>query len=247
MFILFSPEYIQYTLLGIILLPGLIFAVITSARVNSTFNKYNQVLSSKGYTGAMVAKKLLESEGIFDVEVIKNGNMELTDNYNPETKVISLSNKVYDSMSIASLGVAAHETGHAIQHAKGYVPLKIRTVLAKTSTFVSAFLWPLIVIGIILYFAYVGGFIGKAFLWAGVGFFSLSLILSLITLPVEFDASKRALSLLVTSGALDEMEVKGAKKVLSAAAMTYVAAIVVSILQLLRFLLFFLLNSRRSE
>ena len=247
MFILFSPEYIQYTLLGIILLPGLIFSIITSARVNSTFNKYSQVLSSKGYTGAMVAKKLLESEGIYDVEVIKNGNVGLTDNYNPETKVISLSNKVYDSMSIASLGVAAHETGHAIQHAKGYAPLKVRSVLAKTSTIISTFVWPLIVIGIILDFAYVGGFVGKAFLWAGVGFFSLSLIFSLVTLPVELDASKRALSLLVSCGALDEMEVKGAKKVLSAAAMTYVAAIVVSILQLLRFVIFFLLNSRRSD
>lgn len=247
MLILFSPEYLQYTLLGIILLPGMIFAIITSAKVNSTFLKYNKVLSSKGYSASDVVKKILENEGVYDVEVIKSSNPELVDNYNPKTKTVTLSAKVFQSTSIAALGIAAHETGHAIQDAKGYVPLKARNVLATVGGVISTFVWPLILIGIILDFAYVGGIVGKAFLWAGVGFFSISLIFSLITLPVELDASKRALKLLVANGFVDEMEVKGAKKVLSAAAMTYVAAIVVSILQLLRFVLFFLLNSRRSD
>lgn len=244
--IIFSPEYLQYTLLGIILLPGLIFAMITSAKVNSTFNKYSNVVSSKGLTGAQVSKKILEAKGIYDVQVVKGNSDELVDNFNPQTNTITLSNKVFDSTSIASLGVAAHETGHAIQHAEGYAPIKIRTVIAKASNIMSFFVWPLIVLGIVLDLAYVGGIVGKAFLWAGVAFFSVSLLFSLVTLPVELDASKRALNLLVETGCIDNMEVKGAKQVLKSAAMTYVAAIVVSILELLRFVLFFLLNRKRD-
>lgn len=244
--IIFSPEYLEYTLLGIILLPGLIFAIITSARVNTVFNKYSQVLSSKGLTASQVAKIILEKQGIYDVKVVKNESSELTDNYNPQTNIITLSSKVYDSTSISALGVAAHEVGHAIQQAESYAPIKIRTTIAKASNVISMFVWPLIIIGIVLDFAYIGGIVGKAFLWAGVVFFGMSLIFSLITLPVEFNASNRALKLLVDTGCVDEMEVKGAKKVLSAASMTYVAGVVVSILQLLRFILFFLLNSRRD-
>ena len=244
MWILFSPEYLEYTLMGIILIPGIIFAMIASAKVNSNFKKYEQVLSSKGLTGAQVAQKILEAEGIYDVQIQKGHTSELTDNFNPKTKVITLSNKVHDGTSISSIGVAAHETGHAIQQAKGYAPMKIRTALAYASNFMSMFVWPLLIIGIILDFAYVGGVVGKTFLWVGVAFFGLSTLFSLVTLPVEFNASSRALKLLVSTGCVDEMEVKGCKKVLSSAAMTYVAALVVSILELLRFVLFFLLRSR---
>lgn len=244
MWILFSPEYLEYTLMGIILIPGLIFAMVASARVNSTFHKYDQVLSSKGLTGAEVAQKIMEAEGIYDVQIQKGNTNELTDNFNPTTKIITLSNKVYSGTSISAIGVAAHETGHAVQHAKGYKPMKIRTALAYVSNFMSVLVWPLIIIGIILDFAYVGGIVGKSFLWVGVAFFGVSTLFSLITLPVEFNASNRALKLLVSTGCVDEMEVKGCKKVLSSAAMTYVAALVVSILELLRFVLFFLLRSR---
>lgn len=244
MWILFSPEYLEYTLMGIILIPGLIFAMVASARVNSTFHKYDQVLSSKGLTGAEVAQKIMEAEGIYDVQIQKGNTNELTDNFNPKTKIITLSNKVYSGTSISAIGVAAHETGHAVQHVKGYKPMKIRTALAYVSNFMSVLVWPLIIIGIILDFAYIGGIVGKSFLWVGVAFFGVSTLFSLITLPVEFNASNRALKLLVSTGCVDEMEVKGCKKVLSSAAMTYVAALVVSILELLRFVLFFLLRSR---
>lgn len=245
--ILFSPEYIEYTLMGIILLPGIIFSIITSAKVNSTFNKYNQVLSSKMITGAECVKRILAHSGISNVQVVRSGDSELVDNFNPSTNVITLSSRVYDGTTISALGVAAHETGHAIQYAKNYAPIKIRTVLAKTSTVISNLVWPLILMGIIFNFALAGGLWGNLFLWLGVGFFGLSLIFSLITLPVELDASKRALTLLVETGCVDEMEVKGAKKVLSSAALTYVAAIVVSVLELLRFLLFFIINSKKDD
>ena len=247
MWILFSPEYIEYTILGIILLPGIIFAMITSAKVNITFNTYYEVKSSKGYTGEMIAKKILEHKGIYDIQVARGNSDDLVDNFNPQSGVVTLSNRVYQGTSIASLGVAAHEIGHVIQHAEGYFPIKVRTVVAKASNIMSIFVWPLIFLGIVLDFAYIGGIVGKAFLWLGVIFFSVSLLFSLVTLPVEIDASKRGLKLLVEVGALDEMEVKGAKKVLSSAAMTYVASIVVSILQLLRFVLFFVLNSKNRD
>ena len=244
--ILFSPEYIEYTILGLILLPGLIFASITSIRVKSTFSKYSQVLSAKGITGAECARRILEYQGIRDVEVRRSSNSELVDNFDPRSNTITLSADVYDSMSISALGVAAHETGHAIQHAEGYSLIKVRTILAHASNFMSAFVWPLILIGIVFNLAYIGGIAGNVLLWCGVGFFGVSLIFSLITLPVELNASKRAIGLLVSTGCVDEMEVQGSKKVLKAAAMTYVAAIVVSILQLLRFLLYFVINSKKE-
>ena len=236
--ILFSPEYIHYTLLGIILLPGIIYASYTSIKVKSTFDKYNQILVSTQITGAECAKRILESEGITDVQIVK-GSGELTDNYNSKTNVITLSADVYNGTTIAALGVAAHEVGHAIQHAKNYAGAKIHTALGVAGQFMSHFVWPIILIGIVLDFAYVGGFVGKAFLWAGVGFFGVSLLFSIITLPVELNASKRALKLLVSTNCVASVEVKGAEKVLSAAAQTYIAAIVVSVLELLRFVLFF--------
>ena len=242
--ILFSPEYLQYTLMGIILLPGILFAAYTSYKVNSTFKKYQKVLSSKGITGADACKKILDAQGVYGVTIKLSNKDDLNDNFNPTTNTITLSKSVYNGTDIAALGIAAHETGHAIQYAKKYAPIKVRTILAQTSNIVSTFVWPLVIIGIILNFAYAGGIAGNIFLWAGVGVFGLSLLFSLITLPVEFNASKRAINLLVQSGCVDAVEVKGAKQVLSAAALTYVAAVVVAALELARFLLYFILRSR---
>ena len=179
--ILFSPEYLQYTILGIILLPGIIFATYTSIKVKSTFDKYNQILVSTQMTGAECAKRILEAEGVVDVQV-ERGRGELTDNYNPKTKTVTLSDDVYNGTTIAALGVAAHEVGHAIQHAKNYSMMALRTAAARASNLMSYVVWPLIMIGIMLDFAYIGGLVGKIFLWAGVIFFGVSLIFSLVTL-----------------------------------------------------------------
>ncbi len=247
MLVLFSPEYLQYTLMGLIVVPGIIYAMIVSAKVNTTFSKYEKVLSSQNITGAECVKRILQAKGIVDVTIQRSDDSELVDNFNPKTNIITLSKKVYDSTSISALGVAAHETGHAIQYAEDYKPMKIRTALAYASNFMSYFVWPLVLMGIVLDLAYVGGIVGTAFLWVGVAFFGVSMLFSLITLPVELDASKRALNLLVSTGCVDSMEVKGAKKVLSAAAKTYVAGLLISILQLVRFLLFFLSHSKRDD
>ena len=243
--ILFSEDYLIYTLLGIILIPGILYSIITSARVNSIFNKYSKVFSSTNITGADAARKILQAQGISNVQVVRSEDSQLVDNFNPQTNYITLSSKVYDGTSISSLGVAAHEVGHAIQHSQDYAPAKVRIALVYVNNFMSTFVWPLILCGMLLDLAYIGGIVGDIFLYVGVLFFGASLLLTLCTLPVELDASKRALKLLVSTGCVDAMEVKGAKKVLSAAAKTYVAAILVSALNLLRFVLYFL--SRRKD
>lgn len=228
--------------MGIILLPGIIFAIWTQSRVTNAYSKYSKVLCAKGYTGKDVALKMLQANGLNDVRVgIVDG--ELTDNYNPRTKKVSLSKNVYYSNTIAALGVAAHECGHAIQHAKNYAPAKVRVALVTVSNISSAILWPIVFLGLILGFA-VESPAGKIVLWSGVIIFGLSLLFSLITLPVELDASKRAIKSLVELDVVDSTEVIGAKEVLNAAALTYVASVVVSLLNLLRFILVF---ARRND
>lgn len=235
--------YLTYILMGVILIPGIIYAIVVQTRVSNAFKTYNKVLSSKGITAQEACKKLLLNAGITDVTITRISG-EMTDNYNPRTKVLSLSDSVYNSTSISALGVAAHEAGHAIQHAENYAPLKTRNVLATISGVCSKLLWPLIIVGIVLSaFSYL--IAGEIFLWAGVIFFGLSVIFSLVTLPVEFNASKRALTNLVDGGVLDTTEVKGAKVVLDAAAQTYVAALIIAVLSLLRFL--FAILASRSE
>ena len=230
---------ITYYLLGIILLPGIIYATITQTRVQKTFNTFSKVHASTGLTAREACTRILNQAGIYDVQ-IKRVAGNLTDHYNPTDKTLALSDNVYDSTSIAALGVAAHEAGHAIQHAQGYKFLKVRSALAHISNFMSGMLLPLIIIGIILSaLAYTS--IGSYFVIGGCVFFGISVLFSLVTLPVEFDASKRALANLTASCTLDDTEVKGAKQVLSAAAQTYVAALVVSILSLLRFVLSFII------
>lgn len=229
--------YWEYYLMGIILLPGIIFSIWAQARVSNAYSKYSKVLGSKGITGAEVVKQMLDVNGIQDV-TIRQIDGELSDNFNPRTKVISLSKDVYNGSTIAALGVAAHECGHAIQHAKNYVPAKARGALVTVSNISSRLLWPIIIIGLLLDFGLETVY-GRVVLWCGVAVFGLSLIFSLVTLPVELDASRRAVNSLVELNVLDGMEVKGAKEVLTAAALTYVATVVVSILELVRFLLIF--------
>ena len=227
--------YIVYYLLGIILLPGIIYSLIVQNKVNKAFKTYSKVNSSKGITTKEACETILRHAGVSGVKIQPiAGN--LTDNYNTANKTLSLSEGVYNSTSIAALGVAAHEVGHAIQDAQGYGFLRLRKGLAVLSNVMSSMLWPLIIIGLVLSaLAYTD--IGSYFVIGGCIFFGLSVLVSLVTLPVEFDASKRALNALVSSNRLDSTEVKGAKIVLNAAAQTYVAGLVVSILGFLRFIL----------
>ena len=209
-----------------------IFSMVAQTKVSTTFNKYSRVRNRAGFTGAQVATQMLQNAGIYDVSVQRvAGN--LTDHYDPRTKTLRLSQSVYDSTSVAALGVAAHETGHAIQHDVGYAPLGLRSMLVPLANFGSRLAIPLILIG----FFFSGG--GSTLVTIGILFFSLSVLFTLITLPVEFNASHRAIDLLVADGFLANDEIGGAKKVLSAAAMTYVAAAFAAIAELLHLLAIF--------
>ena len=209
--------------------------MIASAKMNSTFNKYSRVRSHSGMTGREAAETILRRAGIYDVRVERiSGN--LTDHYDPSKKVVNLSDSVYGSTSVSAVGVAAHECGHVIQHARGYVPITIRTALVPIVNFASRLSMPLILIGLIL------GYVGLAKI--GVVLFCGVLIFQLVTLPVEFDASARAMRVLDSLGILYGEEIKGARKVLTAAALTYVAAVVSTALQVFRLVL--LINNRRD-
>ena len=209
-----------------------IFSMVAQTKVSTTFKKYSRVRNRAGFTGAQVATQMLQNAGIYDVSVQRvAGN--LTDHYDPRTKTLRLSQGVYDSMSVAALGVAAHETGHAIQHDVGYAPLALRSFFVPLANFGSRLAFPLIVIGFIV----AGG--GSTLVTLGILFFSLSVAFTVITLPVEFNASHRAIDLLVADGFLTSDEIGGAKKVLSAAAMTYVAAAFAAVVQLLRLIAIF--------
>lgn len=221
-----------------LLIIATIISMVAQFKVSSTFKQYSQVRSMKGMTGADVARNMLRNSGIYDVQVERIGGM-LTDHYNPVTKVLKLSPDVYDSNSISALGVAAHEAGHAIQHDTGYKALSMRSNLVPIANIGSKFSMPLILLGFMF-----NSSTGNNLLLAGIVFFSLSVVFTLITLPVEFDASKRAVRLLVEDGFLDTNEVQGAKTVLDAAAMTYVAAAMVAIVELLRLIMIF---NRRND
>lgn len=211
----------------IFILPALIIAMWAQAKVNSTFNKYSKVLNSKGLTGAEVSRNILANYGIGDV-VVERVNGNLTDHYDPRSNVIRLSDSVYSSTSVAALGVAAHETGHAIQHNLGYLPIKLRNAVLPVANLGSSLAVPLVILGIILSFPSLVDF--------GIILFGAVVAFQLVTLPVEFNASRRAIAILEGQGILDGEELKGSKKVLSAAAMTYVAAAITAIANLLRLL-----------
>ena len=218
-----------------------IFSMVAQTKVSTTFNKYSRVRNRAGFTGAQVATQMLQNAGIYDVSVQRvAGN--LTDHYDPRTKTLRLSQSVYDSTSVAALGVAAHETGHAIQHDVGYAPLGLRSTLVPLANFGSRMAMPLILIGFL--FSASVGFGGSTLITLGILFFSLSVAFTLITLPVEFNASRRAIRILAEDGYLGAEEIGGAKKVLSAAAMTYVAAAFAAVAQLLRLVAIF---GRRND
>ncbi|MDO4478584.1 MAG: zinc metallopeptidase [Lachnospiraceae bacterium] len=209
----------------ILVIIGALISGIAALNVKSTFNKFSQYTTVNRMTGAQVAQKMLHDAGIYDVTIGRvSGSM--TDYYAPNEKMLHLSETVYDSTSVAAVGVAAHECGHAIQHHENYAPLTLRNSIVPIVNIGSTLAWPLILLGIIF------GMTGLARF--GVILFSLMVIFQLITLPVEFNASSRALRVLSGSGILMEGEVGGARKVLNAAALTYVAALLSTILQLLR-------------
>ena len=240
--------FILYYVMGIIMIPGIIFASVAQAKIYSAYSNYSKIPTKKGERAKDVAERVLERNGLYEVSVQKiSGN--LTDNFNPKTQVVSLSEKVYDGVDIASISIALHEVGHAIQHAKGYAPAKMRLGLVPVINVFSQMLWPLVIIGLIIsFFAGFNNIVGQIFIGLGVAFFALSTIFALITLPTELDASKRAKEQIMELNQMDEEELEGAKKVLSAAAMTYVASLLVSILNLLRFVLTILIlrnNDRR--
>ena len=226
----FDPTYI-------FVLVGLIICLAASAKMRSTFSKYSRVRNHWGMTGREAAEQVLHRAGIYDVRVEHiSGN--LTDHYDPRSKVLRLSDATYNSTSVAAVGVAAHECGHAVQHATGYVPLKLRSSLVPAANFGSSIAWPLILIGLLI-----NGQSSALFLNLGILAFSLAVLFQIVTLPVEFNASSRALHLLSGNGMLYEDEVRSVRKVLTAAALTYVAGAASAILQLLRIIV--LLNSRR--
>lgn len=234
--------YLMYIIVTALFVPIFLLGIFANIKVNSVFAKYSRVDSNTNLTAAEAARRVLDSEGLQDVAIVRiRGN--LTDNYNPSTRVLSLSESVYDSTSVAALGVACHEAGHAIQHAKKYVFSTLRTKLVPILNFANTFLWPLFIIGLI--FGFMGSYtvIGDVFLIIGMIIFGGSLLFSLITLPTEFDASKRALKVL-SNGYMSGEELKGARKVLTAAAMTYIASFLMSALQFLRLLAIFFMRRR---
>lgn len=238
--------YWEYYVMGIILLPALILAIYAQSKVSTTYGKYSQVLSKKGMKAFEMARLLLDCAELNNVQVIKVSG-DLTDYYDDKKKVVALSSKVYDSSSVAALGIAAHEVGHALQFKNNYLPIKIRSAIIPITNISSTLLWPLVMIGLIFNFAAMpGSLIGDICLWSGVIIFGLAALLDLITLPVEYNASRRAVQVLSKTEILTEEETVGAKKVLNAAALTYVAALLTSILNLVRFLLVILMHSRRD-
>lgn len=218
---------------------GAVLCMIASARVKSTYNKYSRYRSMSNMTGAQAAERILHAAGIYDVS-IRHVSGNLSDNYNPRNKTLNLSDSTYNSASVAAVGVAAHECGHAIQHQKNYVPLSLRSAIVPVANFGSTLAWPMILIG--LFFT---NSMGTMLINLGIIFFSFAVIFQLVTLPVEFNASRRAMQLLDETGILNSEELPKTRKVLSAAALTYVASAAAAILQLLRLILLF--GGRRND
>ena len=223
----------------ILVVVGAVICMIASTRVKGTFNKYSQIRSMSGMNGAQVAQRVLQAAGIYDVQV-RHVSGSLTDHYDPRTKTVNLSDPVYNATSVAALGVAAHECGHAIQHAKSYAPLSIRSALVPIANFGSMLAWPVILIGLFFNTRSSGLIID-----IGILLFSAAVLFQLVTLPVEFDASRRALVMLRTQGILADDELKYTRRVLKSAALTYVASAAAAILQLLRIIL--ITNGRRRD
>ncbi len=221
----------------ILILIAAVISIIAQIRVNTTFKKYSRVASTSGITGAQAADRILQSQGIYDV-TIRHVAGNLTDHYDPRNKTLNLSDSVYSAHSVAAVGVAAHECGHAIQHAKGYTPLGLRSALVPVANLGSKLSWLFILAGMLFSF-------NHTLIVTGIIMFSLAVLFQIVTLPVEFNASSRALQLLESNGILYQNEVSMTRKVLSAAALTYVAAAASAILQLVRLILLF--GGNRSD
>lgn len=234
---MYYPMFYDPTYILVII--GVILSMLASSKVKTTYARYSKVRNHAGITGEMAAQQILRQAGIYDVR-IQHISGQLTDHYDPRNKVLRLSDATYGSTSVAALGVAAHECGHAIQHATNYLPLSIRGALVPVANFGAQISWPLIIIGL-----FMNGNMSLLLINAGIILFTAAVAFQIVTLPVEFNASSRALRILKGSGLLYEEEVKQAKKVLGAAAMTYVAGAATAILQLLRLLI--LTRGRRDE
>ena len=217
----FDPTYFLIVI-------GMLISLAASANVNGTFSKYAKVRSMSGLTGAEAARRVLNSCGIYDVR-IERVSGKLTDHYDPRSRILRLSDSTYGSDSVAAVCVAAHECGHAIQHQKKYGPLVLRSTLVPLANFGSTASWPIFILGLIMSL--------RPLIYAGILLFTLAVLFQLVTLPVEFNASSRAVRVLENTGMLGTAELKDAQKVLRAAAMTYVASLAASILQLLRLLI----------
>jgi len=220
----------------VLVLIGAILCMWASYRVNSVYNKYSHIRSASGMTGAEVAQRILDRNGVRDVRV-EHVSGNLTDHYDPRTQSVNLSDAVYGSTSVAAIGVAAHECGHVMQHESGYMPLKIRTALVPAANLGSQIGLPLVIIGLIFG-------LSNSFIAIGIWIFALAVLFQIVTLPVEFNASHRALAMLEEYGILGTDEVEASRKVLGAAAMTYVAAAASAVLQLLRLIM---LGRRRDD
>lgn len=220
----------------ILVIPAVIIAAIAQANVSGTFSKYSKVRTARGYTGAEAARAILDANGLYNVRVERvAGN--LSDHFDPRQNVIRLSQGVYDNATVAAVGVAAHESGHAVQYATGYAPIKLRNAIVPVTQFGSSLSIPVLLLGF---------FMGlQPLVYAGIILFSAMVVFQLVTLPVEFNASSRALAIIEEQELLGSEELRGAKKVLGAAALTYVAALLVSLMQLLRIILRF--GGRRRD
>ena len=219
----------------VLVLPCILLAAIASANVNSTFKRYSQKHSYRRITGAQAAERVLRSNGVSGVRIERVGG-NLSDHFDPKTNVIRLSDSVHDSTSVAAIGVACHEAGHAVQYAQHYAPIKLRAAIIPITNIGSKLAMPLILLGLLFSF---GESVSYGFVYAGIACFSLSLVFQLVTLPVEFNASRRAMQAIESGELLTDDERRGARKTLTAAALTYVAATAVSLAQLLRLILIF--------
>lgn len=223
--------------MGIVLLPGIILSIYAQIKVNHTYNKYKKEFSESNLTAKQVCEQILNAANI-NVQITEVQGT-LSDYYDSRKKILALSKENINSTSISAIGVAAHEAGHALQDADNYAPMKIRHFVAIFSNIASNLLWPLIFIGLVFDFALYYSTFAQVFIYSGIAFFGLSVILNLVTLPVEFNASNRAVAILRQSTILTESETQHAKEVLNAAALTYIAALIYSILNLLRFIMVF--------
>ena len=223
-FFYYDPYY------WIILIPVMLIAGWAQLNVSSTFNRYQKIACRRGCTGSQAAELVLRAHGVYDVR-IERVRGRLTDHYDPRSNVIRLSEAVYDSNSVAAVGVAAHEAGHAVQYAVGYGPIRLRNAIIPACNIGSQLSIVLLVVGLLFY--------NEALFGLGVIFFAVAMVAQIVTLPVEFNASSRAMETLGSANILEDEELRGARKVLSAAALTYVAALIVSIAQLLRYVLLF--------